>query len=318
MRTKILGRTGLEVPIIGIGTAFLGYNGTDAWVDTGTFEPDREAGVAALLTVLKHGATLIDTSPMYGRSHVEEIVGEALRQRPDRNSPVTVMTKVGRQWDHQDYSRDGVRASVLASAERLGVDKIDIVSIHDAIGRFDEVMGKGGALEALRELQDEGVVGFVGTATMLPDANAEFMETGEFDVAVVAGAWSLINQEMLKRVAPAAEKYDMGLLAATPLERGLLVDGLADAPGRPNNRLFSPETVEQVGKIKAISESYGIPLFAVALQWLTRHPRVGSAIPGARVESEAEANANAGELEIPDALWEEIAPLIRHWDIGRK
>ena len=72
------------------------------------------------------------------------------------------------------------------------------------------------------------------------------------------------------------------------------------------------------GQIKAICESYGIPLFALALQWLTRHPRVASAIPGAKVKSEAEANADAGELEIPDALWDEVAPLIRHWDIGRK
>jgi D-threo-aldose 1-dehydrogenase len=317
MRTKTLGRTGIEVPIIGIGTAFLGYNGTDAWVDTGTYVPDEEAGVEALVAVMAHGATLVDTSPMYGRGRVEAMVGRAIRER-STTSPVIVTTKVGRNWDGYDFSHDGVRASILGSQERLGVERIDVVSIHDAMDRFDEVMGKGGTLSALRELQDEGVVGYIGTACAIPDANAEYMETGEFDVAIVPGAWSLINQEMLKRIAPAAEKHGMGLLSATPFERGLLVNGIADDPNHPSNRVFSPETIAHVELMKSVCAGYGIPLFAVALQWLTRHPLVASAIPGARNTSEGEANAEAGELEIPEALWEELAPLIRHWDIGRK
>jgi D-threo-aldose 1-dehydrogenase len=315
MRTKTLGRTRLDVPAIGIGTAFLGFNGRDAWVDAGSFAADPELGVPALRAFLDAGQTLIDTAPLYGGGRVETLIGEALREYDV--SRYLLMTKAGRTSDGYDFSADAVRNSVAESLERLGVDRIDIVCVHDAMGRFDDVMGRGGALEGLRQLQDEGMIGFVGVACSSTDTNADFIETGEFDVAVVPGAWSLINQTLLQRIAPAAEKHDVGLLAGTPFERGLLVAGVASSPEHPSNRVFSDETIEHVQAMKAVCEAHGYPLFAVALQWPSRHPRVAAAIPGARNGEEATANVQAANLEISEEFWAELGPMIRHWEIGR-
>lgn len=318
MKTKRLGRTGLEVPIVGIGTAFLGFNGKDEWVDAGSFVPDEKSAISAVAAFLEAGPAVIDTSPMYGGTGVETAIGKAIRASGRAPGEYVLMTKAGRLNEGSDYSSDAIRANVMASLERLGVDRLDIVSVHDAMGRFDEVMGPGGALAGLRELQAEGLVRFIGIACNKPEANAEFMETGEFDVAVVAGAWSLINQKMLERVAPAAERYDIGILSATPLERGLLVAGVPESREHPSNRVFDEATLAHVTKIQALCGLWDVPLVAVALQWLTRHPLVASAVPGARNLSEAESNIASANLSIPEGFWDELAPLIQHWEIGRK
>jgi D-threo-aldose 1-dehydrogenase len=317
MRTSRLGRTGLQVPIVGIGTAFLGY-GAPEDAASGNFTTDDEGGKEALRTAIRGGASFIDTSPYYGVTGAEKLVGAVLRE-PGFRAAAQVMTKAGRLREGKDYSRDAIRASVLNSLADLGLEKLDIVAVHDAQGHPpEEVLGKGGALQALRELKSEGLIGAIGIACSQPEVNAGYIETGEFDVALVADAWSMLTQDpiMLDRILPAAEKHDIGIIIATPLERGLLATG--PIPGRPyQSRQFSPEVIEHVGKIQALCARHGITLLAAALQWLTRHPRVASAVPGARNPAEAKANAEAGSLAIPEAFWEELKPMIRHWAVDR-
>ena len=113
-----------------------------------------------------------------------------------------------------------------ASLERLGLEQLDLVYIHDAMGvPMEQVMSKDGALGALRKLQNEGVVRFIGSASNDPPTNTPYIETGEFDAAVVPDAWSLLTQEAAERILPAAEKYNIGISCATPLEIGLLATG---------------------------------------------------------------------------------------------
>ena len=273
MKTEILGRTGLEIPIVGLGTGFIGIADPNRaaaeydFMDTWTVEPpgpsgvvsgkssqmDVELGIATVHAAIEAGSTLIDTAPLYGSGNSESIIGEALRQRPDLAKRCTVTTKVGQTADGRDYSYDAVMRQVEESRRRLGIDGFDVLYIHDAMEiPVEEVMGRRRALGALRRLQDTGVTRFVGTAANDPCTNASYIETGEFDAAVVPDALSLINQLAGERILPAAVTHNVGLVVATPVERGLLATGpVHQLPGpkfQPvlrGSRLENPDSLRQ-------------------------------------------------------------------------
>ena len=257
MRTKTLGRTGLPVTIVGLGTAFLGMPSVQA--RTGDYEElvarmDDELGIRTVHAAIEAGCTLIDTAALYGGGRAEVIIGKALKERPDLAAKVTVTTKAGRTAEGHDYSYDAIMRSVETSLTRLGLDQFAVVYIHDAMDiPMPEVMGKDRALGALRKLQDQGVVRYIGTAADFPDTNAPYIETGEFDAAVVPRAWSLINQYALQRILPAAIKHNVGLVIATSIERGLLATG--PIPGANYfDRNYSPECQAHVGKLQEVCQ----------------------------------------------------------------
>ena len=311
METKILGRTGLEVTIIGLGTIYIGSRPSEP-----PWELDEELGARTVEAAIEAGCTLIDTAPLYGGTTAEKIVGNVIRNRPDLAAKCTVVTKAGTHREGKDHSFDAILRSVEASLERLNLEQLDLVYIHDAIDvPMEQVMSEDGALGALRKLQNEGVIRFIGAASHDPPTNTLYIETGEFDAAVVPDAWSLLNQEAAERILPAAEKYNIGISCATPLEVGLLATGpMPDVDY--GKRHFSQECLDHVAKIQRLCQDYEIPLVAAALQWCLRHPQVTTAIPGARTPEEAVENVKAAELEIPEAFWDDLAPLVRHWERG--
>lgn len=317
MQSKLLGRTGLEMSIVGLGTAFSGMRTikeAQASYEVLVDEIDVALGVETVHAALESGSTLIDTAALYGGGKAEEIIGRALAERPDLAQKCTVTTKTGRTIHGLDYSYDGVMRGVESSLRRLGLSQIAVVYIHDPMGvPMTEVLGKDRALGALRKLQEQGVVRFVGIAADDPRVNGPYIETGEFDAAVVPRAWSLINQFALRQILPAAIQHNVGLVIATSLERGLLATG-----PQPNSvyydRNYSAACQTHVGKIQQLCQAHGIPLLAVALQWVTRHPQVTTTIPGARFPAEARANAEAASFAIPETFWAELEPLLRHFD----
>jgi D-threo-aldose 1-dehydrogenase len=314
MRTKVLGRSGIRVPIIGVGTAFVGYVPAAAWQDAGELVIDEEVAARTLHAALDAGATLIDTAPLYGLTRVESVIGRVIAERPGGADGLTLFTKAGRLGDRHDYSRDGILASVEDSLRRLGADRVDVVSVHDSMDYFDQVMGAGGALAALRELRDQKVIGAIGLGCADPGETGRYLETGEFDVAIVANAWSLVSRGMADRILPAAERFGTGLVIATPLERGLLAVG-AKGGETQGGRTHSPATVALVAQVEDLCGRYGVPLLAVSLQWLTRTPLVASAVPGPRTPEEAVANAHAAQVAIPDGLWPELDQILAR--VGR-
>ena len=319
MRTKRLGRTGLEVSIVGLGAAFLGIphpNLAAKEYSGGPSQMDEDLGVAAIHAAVEAGCTLIDTAPLYGRGRSERTIARALRERPDLRARCTVTTKVGHMPEGFDYSYDMTMRCVEESQRRLEMERFDVLYIHDAMGQpMEKVMGKDRTLGALRKLQDQGIVGHVGSAANDPATNAPYIETGEFDAAVVPEAYSLLNQTARERILPAAEKFNVGLVIATPLERGLLATGPVSGIDYLA-RKFSPACLDHVARIQALCARHGIPLVAASLQWCVRHPQVAATIPGARTPEEARASVQAGDVTIPDAFWAELEPLVRHWESG--
>jgi D-threo-aldose 1-dehydrogenase len=319
MQSKTLGRTGLSVSIVGVGTAFLGMSNLNP--QAGSYEElvanlDEEIGIQTIHAGIEAGCTLIDTAALYGGGRSESMIGRALAARPDLAAKVIVTTKVGRTLEGSDFSYDAVLRSIEASQRRLGIERFKVVYIHDAMGiPWDEVMGKRGALAALRALQTQGIVEYIGTASDDPKTNTPYIETGEFDAAVVPRAWSLINQLAAERILPAAVQHNVGIVIATPLERGLLATG--PIPGAYYfDRNYSQACQDHVGKIQALCQAHNIPLVAVALQWCVRHPQIAATIPGARFPQEAVENARAADYPIPESFWAELDPLLVHWEQG--
>ncbi len=317
MRAKRLGRTDLQLPIVGIGTAFVGIptqNQTVSEYEGAPSPIDRELGVETLVAAIDAGCRFFDTAVLYGRSYSEAMIGEALRQRPEAKGEITITTKAGRSHEGYDFSFDAIVRSVHGSLERLGLDRVDIVYIHDAMEQpMERVLADDGALGALRHLQGQGLFSHIGTASNDPATNLAYIKTGEFDAAVIADSWSLVNRIAEREIFAEAAKHDVGLVAATPLERGLLVTGPREDT-KYLNRVFSQECLDQVSKIQALCADHDLPMLAVALQWSTRHPQVASTIPGARVPEEARSSMAAAQLDIPDAFWAELTPLIKHFD----
>jgi len=157
------------------------------------------------------------------------------------------------------------------------------------------------------------VIRFVGTAANDPATNLPYIRSGEFDAAVIADSWSLINLTAERGIFDAAQRHDVGLVVATALERGLLVTGPI-AGAAYLNRYFSPACLDQVRKIQRLCESYSIPMIAAALQWCARHPQVTSTIPGARISEEAASSFAAVQVDIPEAFWLELKKLVKHFD----
>lgn len=311
MKTKVLGKTGISVPILGLGTAFLGD--PVAPRSGPMFSLVEDDAVEAVREALRVSPTLIDTAPLYGDTRAEVVIGKVLRDEPELAAHCIVTTKVGRKVEGKDYRASAVRESVLKSQESLGLSELPLVCIHDTNDHsMDEVMAEDGAYGALRQLQDEGVVRHIGTATSDLEINSAYAETGLFDVAIVTFAYSLLNQSMLERLGPAAEKFDMGIMTAATLERGLLATGPVDGAVY-TSRQFSPAVLDHVRGIQNLCSDYGITLLAAALQWPSRHPQVASALAGARTAAEVRQNNEAGNTEIPEQFWADLEPMIRHW-----
>jgi D-threo-aldose 1-dehydrogenase len=310
LNRKTLGRTGIEVTTVGLGCAYLGSVGDDF---------SEERGLQTVWAALEAGVRLIDTAPLYQSTASERMVGRALQERPDLASGVVVETKCCRLREGSDYSYDAALRSVEGSLERLQAPRLELLYIHDPPrDALDLVMGPTGALRALRKLQAEGVVGHIGIASNYPDDNAPYVETGEFEIAVVPDAFSLLNQVALERIMPAAERLGMGVVVATPLEKGLLAVGArgAEMPGVvPPTRHFAADVLARVEELEQVCRRNGVSLLAAALQYVTRHPVVASTIPGARTPAEVVANAQAANATIPESMWQELQPLLKSWDV---
>ncbi len=305
----MLGKTRNEVTTLGVGCAWLGRR-ADGSID-------EETGLAAILAALDSGVRLIDTASLYAEGTAESVVGQALRARPALAGNVVVETKVRDVTDF-GYTGAETRRSVETSLRRLGLDHIPMIFIHDPpAGIFDRVMGPGGALAMLRELQLEGVVGHVGIASNNPWDNTPYIESGEFEAAVVPDAYSLLSQVALDRMFPAAARFGMGVVVATPLERGLLATGAHAARAEDHiNRSFTPEVLSHVERLEALCARYGVSLLAAALQYVVRHPTVSTTVPGARRPEQAIANTEAMLEPIPQAFWHELEPLVGNFRVA--
>ncbi len=319
--TRPLGRSGLAVTTLGFGGAPLG----DLYARL-----DEAQAVATVEAALDAGVTLLDTSPLYGHGLSEHRIGSGLRRagRPD----VVISTKIGRVAEpfagrgdgsgylgglphglRFDYSYDGAMRSLEQSALRLGVDRLDVVLIHDVDvwthgperieARFAEAMD--GAYRALEKLRAAGAVRAIGVGVNEADMCERFARAGDFDTMLLAGRYSLLEQPALASFMPLALEKGIGLMLGGVFNSGILATGPV-AGAKYNYRPAPPEILARVAALEAVCTRHGVPLRRAALQFPLGHPAVASLVMGAvRPEEVADQVAELA-APIPVSLWAEL------------
>ncbi len=302
MIRRPLGRTGLEVTPLGVGTSPLasmpglyGYG----------VEPARaEATIAA---VLDGPLNFIDTSNNYGDGNAEARIGAVLRARGGAlPAGVVLATKADADPATGDFSAARVRRSVSESLERLGLDQVPLMYLHDPEYHvtFEEAMADGGPVSALIALRDEGVVAHLGIASGPVDLMRRYVGTGVFEVALNHNRYTLLDRSAEPLIAEAVAA-GVGYVNAAPYGGGILAKG-PDAQPRYAYR-DTPESVrEAVRGMQRICAEAGVPLRAAALQFSLRDPRVTSTVVGISDPARVAETVEMAELPIAESVWAEL------------
>ncbi|HEX4271340.1 MAG TPA: aldo/keto reductase [Rhizomicrobium sp.] len=320
-----LGTTGLKVTELGFGTAPLGN----------LFRPlADEAARATLAAAEAAGFGYYDTAPFYGFGLSERRLGDSLRARKD----IVLSTKVGRllkpvpgpvdasQVRHgyatpmpfepvYDYSYDAVMRSYEASLQRLGLSKIDLLYIHD-IGRLTHgddndarmaELTKGGGLKALEELRASKAISGFGMGVNEVPACLEVMAHARLDVILLAGRYTLLEQNPLDDLFPLCEKAGTAIVVGGPYNSGILAVGTKT--GAPLYYDYEPApagVIERVRRIEAVCDRHDVPLAAAALQFPLAHKLVASVIPGLDSPDRVDQTIALYRHNIPAALWHDL------------
>jgi len=305
-----LGRTALTVTRFGLGTAPL----------AGLFEAVDEAqGIAVIERAWDAGIRFFDTAPLYGHGLAEMRLGKVLRQKP--RDEFTLATKVGRllradvppepgqSWRGTppvnpmfDFSYDGVMRSFGESLERLGLDRVDILHIHDPDDHYDETIN--GAYRALDRLRADGVIGAVSAGMNQAEMLTRFAREGDFDCFLLAGRYTLLDQIALKELLPECHKRGIAILAGGVYNSGILAD---PKPGAHYNYQTAPaELIDRALRIRDVCSRHGVPLKAAAVQFPMGHPAVACVIIGCRSTAQLDESIEMFEVDIPPALWQDL------------
>jgi len=285
MEKRILGRTGLEVSVLGMGGLFVSKVGGRG----------RDEACEAVHRALELGINYVDTAPGYADS--EEVLGLALEGVPQ---PYYLSTKLGgrpQPFDAKD--KDALRRSVEESLRLLKRDHIDILMIHepDRPGQYDwwEDYDNfyGPVTDLLEELKAEKIVKFTGmggtTAYLLP----HIMATGSYDVVLTAFNYSLLWREATIAVLPEAKKQNMGVIIGSPLQQGALARRYSEV--ETGARWLSPPRQEQYEKLYAFLDEMEMSLPEAALRMVVSNPDISTVLTGARSVEEVEQNVSSVE-----------------------
>lgn len=306
-----IGKTRLRVTRLGLGGAPLG----------GLFESVREEEARATLSAAyRAGIRYFDTAPFYGHGRGEMRMGAFLRERP--RDEFVLSTKVGRILvptegaveDHQykdvlplnpvfDFSADGIRRSFESSLERLGLDRIDILLVHDPDAHYRDVVDQ--AFPALARLRSEGTVRAIGAGMNQWEMLRDFARDVDFDCFLLAGRYTLLDQSALAELLPSCEKRRISILLGGPYNSGVLAAG-SEGGGHYNYEAPEAAILRKVARLESVASRHGVPLKAAALQFPLAHPAVATVIPGARTASEVEENVRMFSHPIPSAFWREL------------
>ncbi len=299
---------------LGFGGAPLGNLGTKV---------SDETSAAAVNAAWASGVRYFDTAPHYGLGLSERRLGRSLATGPRQE--FILSTKVGRmlvpspetahrlderfvvpashrrEWD---FSREGVLRSLESSIDRLGVDRIDIVYLHDPDAHWAEAASSG--VTALMELREQGTIGAVGVGMNQSAMLADFILRCDIDVVMIAGRFTLLEQGALDDLLPVAIKRGVAVVAAAVFNSGLLSRPTVDDAATYNYRHPPSEVVRRARAIADICEDHGVDLPTAALAFPRRHPAVVSVVAGMRTPREVRENAERSAQPVPASLWEHL------------
>ncbi|RXH21721.1 MULTISPECIES: aldo/keto reductase [Bradyrhizobium] len=301
----------LDVTSIGLGSAPLG----------GLFAPvsdaDAEATIARAWSL---GVRFFDTAPLYGFGLAERRLGAFLRQQ--KRESYAISTKVGRllrapegaasEDEHYkgtprerpvfDFSYDGVMRSVEESLVRLGLDRVDVLLVHDPDDHHDEAVD--GAFRALQRLRADGTVKAIGAGMNQSEMLTRFARVVPVDCFLLAGRYTLLDQGALDALFPVCTAKSIGILLGGIYNSGILANPHTSA--KFNYQDADASLVARAQELDALCRKHGTELKAAALQFCMAHPAVTVAVMGARNAAEVADNIAMSELAVPPAFWQEL------------
>lgn len=284
--------------------------------------PDEQAH-ATVDAAWEAGIRYFDTAPHYGLGLSERRLGEALAGRP--RDEYVLSTKVGRLLKplpeprgadvegfvvpamHQrvwDFSRDGVLRSLAESLERLGLDRVDIVYLHDPDDHYRDALDH--AYPALEELRSQGAVSAIGAGMNQTAMLTEFARNTDMGLLMLAGRYTLLEQPALDEFLPVCEQRGIGVVAAGVFNSGLLARRMPARDAKYDYADAPPELVHRAARIAAICEQHATSLPAAALAFPLGHPAVVSICVGARSPEQVKRNAALRQAQPPSGLWTQL------------
>ena len=269
------------------------------------------------------GIRTFDTAPHYGLGLSERRLGDALRHRPRHE--YVICTKVGRllapaEAPYQrdpggfavpathtrvlDFTGDGVRRSLTASLDRLGLEKVDIALIHDPDDHGEQALRE--AYPALEQLRSQGCVRAIGVGMNQAEMLTRFVTDTDIDLVLIAGRYTLLDQSAADTLLPAALDRGVSVIAGGVFNSGVLA---APRAGATYEYQAAPDALlARARALEAVCAQFGVPLRAAAARFPLRHPAVASVLIGARSAQEISDAIRLRELEIPEELWDALGP----------
>jgi aryl-alcohol dehydrogenase-like predicted oxidoreductase len=287
----------MDVTEIGCGGVAIGSYHADQPTDDAT-------AVATVKRALEVGINYLDTSPLYKES--ERRFGIALRELGGPPPGTFISTKTGTHPSRPyDYSGEATRWSVENSLKLLGLDRVDLVLVHDPPS-MEPVFAPGGALETLERLRDEGKLRAIGLGCRPHEHHRQAIRSGRFDVILTFADYNLVRQSAAPLVDEAYEA-GVGVLMAQVVLAGQLAG--PDPLENPHTRERPDARAAHAWWVWA--RNRGVPIQAVAVQWVLRNPKVGCVLIGPRTPREVEENVRMATMPLPEGIWAEVDERIR-------
>jgi D-threo-aldose 1-dehydrogenase len=314
MRTSRLGRSAVEVTELGFGGGPVGSLFAAL---------DDETAAGALAAAWDCGIRYFDTAPHYGIGQSERRTGDFLRGKP--RAEFALSTKVGRLLVAQDpagrlddegfevpathrrvwdFSRDGIMRSVEDSLARIGIDRIDMLLLHDAENHFDAALRDG--YPALAELRASGVVGAIGAGMYHTAKLTRLVRETDIDVVMLSGRYTLLDHSALNDLLPACAARGTSVLAASVFNSGLLATPRPAAGAWFDYEPATPELLRRAHRIADVCEAHGVTLPQAAMAFPLQHPVVAGIVAGMRSADEVRRNVELFGAGVPGRVWAEL------------
>jgi D-threo-aldose 1-dehydrogenase len=300
---RLLGSTGFSVSPVCVGCAPLGN-----MPKTFEYSVSEQRASETLRAVFGSPLNFLDTAASYGDGESERRIGEALEAIGGLPEGCVLATKADRDPKTGNFSGDQMRRSVERSLRLLGLDRLQLVHLHDPEyldepGRepFEYMMAPGGPVEVLVGLKEEGIIEHLGIAGGPVELLIWFVKTGLFETVITHNRYTLVNRTA-EPLLDLAVRRGVAVLNAAPYGSGILAKG-PDAYARYEYREAPQELIERVRKMEGVCKEFGIPLAAAALQSSTRDPRVVSTIVGISRPERVEQTLDLATHPVPDELW---------------
>lgn len=311
---KVRLRTGVEISRLSLGTAAIGGLYTSV---------SDEDCTETILTAVDNGINFIDTAPHYGKGTSERRIGRALAGR-DRSTFV-ISTKIGRllvpsttdiddffmDADNTverkfDFSASGVRQSLEGSLERLGMDSVEVLFIHDPDENADAAIIE--AYPELERMRSEGIIKAIGVGMNQCETPTRVIKETDIDMVLIAGRYSLLDQRALIELLPTAVERNVDIIAAGVFNSGILANPVKGATY--DYVPASDELLAKALRIREVLDGHQVSLTSAALQFPLRHPAVKSVLVGCRSAAEVKTNIDAFNLPIENKVWDDLVSVL--------